>query len=214
MNINQIVDEILNEKNNVDKSIMFAVISETKGFAESANYIRHYPGKNKCVFMCETMEKLLPLSLASEMLGNVQVLKSDYFTHEPERLKNIEKIIIPVFPLNLASSLANLSGDGVVSNMLCHAVTYKIPILASYFELHNSVCENPDLKDKVSLIKKSLESLGVIFFTRPIFSKIKSDEERADIQIVGELIEHFNELCELEEGANCINCTKCKVRGF
>lgn len=45
-------------------------------------------------------------------------------------------------------------------------------------------------------------------------SKLELADKRADIEIVGELIEHFNALCELEEGANCINCTKCKVRGF
>lgn len=91
MDINSIVDEILNEEVKTNKSIMFAVISETNGFAESANYIRNYPAKNKIVFMCETMEKLLPFSLASEMLGDVQVLKSDYFTHEPDRLKKLKR---------------------------------------------------------------------------------------------------------------------------
>lgn len=216
MNIDKIVDEILNEETVTDKYTLFAVISETKGFANSAKFIRNYDCKNKVVFFCETMEKLLPKTLAKEMLGDVKIIDSKYFSFEPEKIKEAEKIIIPVFPINLASALANLSGDGVVSNALCSAITYKIPIIASITELENCVKENPNLKEKVEKIKNSLIEMGVSFFKikDDISNNIKFNEVTPDLEIVEELIEHFTGVCELEEDKNCVNCTKCKVRGF
>jgi len=214
MDINTIVNEILNEIPDDDVYVVFALISETKGFADVANYIRKFPAVNKAVFMCETMERLLPEQVIKEMLGDIVIFKSDYFSINYDRLKKVEKIIIPVFPLSLASALSSLTGEGVVSSALCEAVTFKIPIVASVEELSRSVLENPALKNKVESIKNSLTSLGVTFFSVPKEFLEKTTQNQPELEIIGELIEHFTGFCELEEGVPCINCTKCKVRGF
>jgi len=212
MDINALVDEILKEDES-NNFTLFALVSETNGFANAINLVRSFNEGDKAVIMCETLGKLFPLSVAKEMLGNVKILKSDYFRISGNRFAKVKKIIVPVFPLTLASSLASLTGEGVISTMLCNALTNKIPIEVSENELNGLVLQNPELKTHIAEIKEKLSSLGVTFFTLSGNDSYIQYSLNPELEVMVELTKHLGD-CELEDGTKCINCEKCKVRGF
>jgi hypothetical protein len=215
MDINLLVDEILKEENR-EQFVLFPLISETNGFANAISFIKNHEEKSKAVVMCETMEKLFPLPVAKEMFENIKIFNSNYFQTVDKEFSKVKKIIVPIFTYSLASSLASLREEGVISTLLCNGLKNKIPIEVAQNQLDDFVFENPNAKQEVNKIKEKLLSLGVNFFSLDFLNKGENNLEEIlspDLEIMINLVEYLGE-CELEEGVNCTNCTKCKVRGF
>lgn len=212
VDLNRLVDDILSESRTGD-TVLFTVPGDLASFSKAVNTIRDYPCTDRKVVFCETIENLAPADVLSSMADGLRVIPTtDCVTNAV--LDGVSKVVIPVLPGGAAEKLVSDTAAGKLPEIWRAARTRGVPVCADLQGLKASAARYPELNQQLLTLERCLNELGVSDLCELVDRPVAGGTVAPEMELVGELVHHLCDQCEMEDGADCTSCGMCKVRGF
>lgn len=215
INMDQIVDDILRETDPVSMpvpaprptgdTVLFTVPGDLSTFTEAMETIRNWPAEQRAVIFCESIENLLPGKVLNELMPQCRVVRTTGCVPET-LLGGVKQVVIPAMSERVAARFVGTSEPGAIPAIWRAAVDAGVPVCGNVSGLTSNNGSDAAACTRAAELAHALVDKGLVDLT--------TGGTSPELELVGELVHHLCESCEMEDGTECTDCGMCKVRGF